>query len=98
MKYEGKLYGKIGNKYIPLKMHSTEVDKAKSDSERLEWLITYHFSLSAVKEDMGESIALWWQVTDGDKSVSGHPLGDARDAIDAAIKRHYVDRVKGGAE
>ena len=36
MKYEGPLYGKIGRRYILLKLHSTDVDKM----EKAEYLKT----------------------------------------------------------
>lgn len=58
-----------------------------TDTDRLEWLIENHVSLTAVKEDCGEEVALWWQVTDGKKSLSGHPVADPREAIDAAVLR-----------
>lgn len=58
-----------------------------SDSEMLDWLEAQHFSLHASREPAGDDeITLWWQVVDRKKSISGHPLGNARDAIRAAMK------------
>lgn len=42
MKYAGKLYGKIGRKYIPLKLTSDDVDTLERErdealKERDEW-------------------------------------------------------------
>ena len=39
MKYEGKLYGKIGRKYIPLKIDSKEVDRLERIVEALGGII-----------------------------------------------------------
>jgi len=36
MEYHGKLYGKIGRKYIPLRMTSEEVDALKSQLDAAE--------------------------------------------------------------
>jgi hypothetical protein len=58
-----------------------------SDSDRLDWLAKNHASLSAIKEPWDEGVtALWWQVTQGKKSLSGHVLSDPRAAIDAAMR------------
>jgi len=35
MKYQGKLYGKIRNKYVELKYNSTEIDKLESENKML---------------------------------------------------------------
>jgi len=59
------------------------------DSAMLDWLEREHFSLSAIKEPCGDDqFALWWQVTQGRKSISGHPLASPREAIRAAIGRN----------
>ena len=59
------------------------------DSVMLDWLEREHFSLSAIKEPCGDDqFALWWQVTQGRKSISGHPLASPREAIRAAIGRN----------
>lgn len=59
------------------------------DSAMLDWLESKHFSLSAIKEPCGDDqFALWWQVTQGRKSISGHPLASPREAIRAAIGRN----------
>lgn len=58
---------------------------AAEDAELLEWLEEKHYALHPIKEDQGDdTYTLWWQVTDKDKSISGHPLGDIRAAIRAA--------------
>jgi len=42
MNYEGKLYGKCGRAYIPLKLTSADVDKAMSIVKKLaEWSRKY---------------------------------------------------------
>lgn len=38
MKYSGKIYGKIGGKFVPLKLTSEEVDDLQADKARLDWL------------------------------------------------------------
>ena len=40
MKYEGKLYGKVGRKYIPLKTDSKEVDRLEKIVESLGEIIS----------------------------------------------------------
>lgn len=58
---------------------------AAEDAELLEWLEEKHYALHPIKEDQGDdTYTLWWQVTDKDKSISGHPLGNIRVAIRAA--------------
>jgi len=58
---------------------------AAEDAELLEWLEEKHYALHPIKEDQGDdTYTLWWQVTDKDKSISGHPLGNIRAAIRAA--------------
>src|SRR5690606_12994426 len=62
------------------------------DTKRLDWLLANEYDLVARREDMGEDeCAIWWFVTDSRRStklhlhsVSGHPLGSPREAIDAA--------------
>lgn len=56
------------------------------DARRLDFLEAQHVSLTAIKEPCGDDeTALWWQVTKGRKSLSGHVLPSARAAIDAAL-------------
>lgn len=38
MQYSGKLYGKVGRKYIPLVLTSEEVDAMERDKARIDWL------------------------------------------------------------
>lgn len=57
----------------------------EADKARLDWLEKRHLTLSATKEDHGDELWLWWQVTSGNQSLSGHPLSTPRDAIDAAL-------------
>jgi hypothetical protein len=55
MKYEGPLYGKIGKKYIKLKLSSVEVDEMEAVHSRCwEWL---HMSDSELRLRMGELTA-----------------------------------------
>lgn len=58
-----------------------------TDGEMLDWLEAKHFTLHASRESAGDDeLTLWWQVQDSKKSISGHPLGNARAAIAAAMK------------
>jgi len=67
----------------PLK--AEQAKDAAEDAELLEWLEEKHYALHPIKEDQGDdTYTLWWQVTDKDKSISGHPLGNIRAAIRAA--------------
>jgi hypothetical protein len=55
MKYEGPLYGKIGKKYIKLKLSSVEVNEMEAVHSRCwEWL---HMSNSELRLRMGELTA-----------------------------------------
>ena len=61
------------------------VQQPAEDAELLDWLEEKHYALHPIKEDQGDdTYTLWWQVTDKDKSISGHPLGNIRAAIRAA--------------
>lgn len=53
MNYEGSLYGRIGRKYVPLKMHSNHVDELSRNYEALQadW---YRFFYSIVFTPPGE--------------------------------------------
>lgn len=67
----------------PLK--AEQAKDAAEDAELLDWLEEKHYALHPIKEDQGDdTYTLWWQVTDKDKSISGHPLGNIRAAIRAA--------------
>lgn len=55
------------------------------DGDRLDWLADNHHTLTAVKERWSEDIVQFWQVTDGKKSLSGHPEALIRVAIDNAM-------------
>lgn len=63
------------------------------DTKRLDWLEANEYDLVTRREDMGEDeYAILWFVVDSRKStkqhlhtVSGHPLGSPREAIDAAL-------------
>ncbi len=62
-----------------------KAEDSPSDAELLDWLEEKHYALHPIKEDQGDdTCTLWWQVTDKDKSISGHPLGNIRAAIRAA--------------
>lgn len=64
-----------------------EVNALRADKARLDWLEKHHLTLAAMKERWSEEIMLWWQVADGERSLSGHPLSSPRAAIDAARKK-----------
>lgn len=58
-----------------------------ADTERLDWLETTRLRAVPFSErsNLDEGMEyLWWQIVDGKKSISGHPLGTLREAIDAA--------------
>lgn len=60
------------------------------DKERIDWLEANETNLSFQREysDYHPSeYTLWWQVMRGSVSVSGHPVGCLREAIDIAISR-----------
>lgn len=57
------------------------------DGDRIDWLDEKHATLTAVKEKWSEETVLFWQVTDGKKSLSGHPEALIRVAIDNAMLR-----------
>ena len=64
---------------------STDAAPAQpSDAQMIDWIERQHYTLSAVKERDGDEVALWWQVTDGRRSISGHPLSSVREAIRSA--------------
>lgn len=60
----------------------------------LDWLTENEFDLVTRREDIGDDeYAIWWFVVDSRKStskhlhtVSGHPLGSPREAIEAAMR------------
>jgi len=72
------------NEVTPLK--AEQAKDAAEDAELLDWLEEKHYALHPIKEAAGDDqYTLWWQVTDKRKSISGHPLGNIRAAIRAAI-------------
>lgn len=61
----------------------------EADAERLDWLENNEAVLASHREEIDEGeYAIFWQVADRlrKKSLSGHPLGSPRDALDAARK------------
>jgi hypothetical protein len=61
-------------------------DEARKDTERLDFLETKEAALISHREKFGDGqFSIWWNVVKRGKSLSGHPLGHARDAIDAAL-------------
>jgi hypothetical protein len=66
------------------------------DTDRLDWLEQARLRAVPFSErsrlDEGMEY-LWWQIVDGKKSVSGHPLATLREAIDAA--RHALTKGEG---
>lgn len=58
-----------------------------SDKERLDWLEKNEAHLVTDRERLNKvEYCIWWRVVNRNKSLSGHPLGSPREAIDAAIK------------
>jgi hypothetical protein len=56
------------------------------DSRRLDWLDANEAEIRYWREDAGDDeYLIWCTVVKGGKSISGHPLATAREAIDAAI-------------
>ena len=84
----GKDWGKpetAAEKWNARALLAEQAKDAAEDAELLEWLEEKHYALHPIKEDQGDdTYTLWWQVTDKDKSISGHPLGNIRAAIRAA--------------
>jgi hypothetical protein len=81
--------------YTAAQMHayaSQAVAAVAEDAGRLDWLEANEMSLVTHREGDGEDgYTIWWSVVRVKKcrgdSVSGHPLGDLRFAIDAARKQ-----------
>ena len=75
------------------------------DAARLDWLRDNEFDLVTRREDIDEDeYRILWFVIDPRKttrrhlhSISGHPLGSPREAIDAAIARSTAPSAKGVA-
>jgi hypothetical protein len=59
------------------------------DAGRLDWLHDNEAALESHRERFGADggWTIWWNVVKCGKSISGHPLGDPRAAIDAAMAR-----------
>lgn len=65
------------------------IRELEADAERLDWLENNEAVLASHREEIDEGeYAIFWQVADRlrKKSLSGHPLGSPRDALDAARK------------
>lgn len=78
-------FQKAAKLYAAQPLKAEQAKDAAEDAELLEWLEEKHYALHPIKEDQGDdTYTLWWQVTDKDKSISGHPLGNIRAAIRAA--------------
>ena len=56
-----------------------------ADTSRLNWLEENEASLTTHREKLADGYTIWWNVVKHGRSISGHPLGNARAAIDAAI-------------
>jgi hypothetical protein len=74
MTYTGKIYGKIGRKFIELKPTTEEVDAAMADKRRMDWLADPENPIGNVQLPVGA-------VTE-----NAHCL---RAAIDAAMSGTY---------
>jgi len=70
--------------------------KTSKDTRRINFLIQNSYSLTTSLETIGDDVLIWWQVTGIENdilvSISGHPLGSAREAIDYAMKRPIIRR------
>lgn len=62
-----------------------------TDTNRLDWLERHEANLVSHREKMSEGYSIWWNVVKLNKSLSGHPLGSPRAAIDFAIERSGED-------
>ena len=58
-----------------------------TDTDRLDWLERHEANLVTHREQMSEGCLIWWNVAKRNKSLSGHPLGSCREAIDFAIEQ-----------
>lgn len=69
------------------------------DSARLDWLDANEADLVTHRESENAAgeYSIWWNVAKRGESISGHPLGYAREAIDAAMKAHPA-QAGGGRE
>ncbi len=69
---------------------ATKIEKrltqSQRDTKRFRWLEDNEADLITRREAHDEEyFVLWWVAKDG-QSISGHPLGSPRDAIDYAMK------------
>lgn len=70
-----------------------------SDRERLDWLERNKADLIVHRNKSGEGDhCVSWDVVKSGKSISGHPLGSHRAAIDAAIKMSRRDQESGAVK
>lgn len=72
---------------VGLPKQPVEPLEAHPDTQRLDWMESARLKAVPFSEQsqLDEGMHyLWWQIVDGRKSVSGHPLGSLREAIDAA--------------
>jgi hypothetical protein len=58
-----------------------------TDEERLNWLEDHEANLVTHREKCFEGYSIWWNVVKRRRSLSGHPQGSPRAAIDEAMKR-----------
>ena len=63
--------------------------KSEAD-ELLDWLEANEAHPVSHRERFGGDggWTIWWNVVERGKSISGHPVGNAREAIREAMKRH----------
>lgn len=66
----------------------------KTDGERLDWLASHEVNLLTHREKLGCGYSIWWTVVKRQKSISGHPLGSPRAAIDAAMNAAIAKAVR----
>ena len=56
---------------------------AQKDTARLGWVESIEAHVVTHREMWGGEWAIWWRVIRGNRSISGHPQGSIRAAIDA---------------
>lgn len=55
-----------------------------TDKQRLDWLEKKEADLVCHREKCSDGYTIWWNVLKRCRSISGHPFGSPRAAIDAA--------------
>ncbi|MBQ3302539.1 MAG: hypothetical protein IJI03_12270 [Rudaea sp.] len=71
-------------------LEASQDEVVRRDAERLTWLEENEAHLVSHRESFGVDdpecqYSIWWNVVRDGDSISGHPLGSLREAIDAAV-------------